>query len=151
MASIYKTDHYYTLEYYYQNNRRRKDFKTYHQAEEFLKANPQYGELKTRPVPTYLYFRQYKDGRERWEARFPKNIKGEYVSTFLKKEEAAAFRDLFIKKWIEDPDFSKDDLRKEFFIFKYKIENAEKKQDEIASLKMQIEVLSDVLKELESS
>ncbi len=128
----------------------KRRFDTFEEAVEFADNNPQFGALKEKSAVTYLYFRNYKDGRERWETRFPKiKGKGEYVATFLDKKKAAKFRDLYLEKWQTDDSFTKIDLRNAFFYYKYEMPPSEDKTDEIKALKMQISILTDVLKEIE--
>lgn len=151
MASIYKYGNVFRYQGKDGKNYVKKSFKTFEEALAFANDNPNFGVVKRRGLAEFLYLRTKQNGCRKWEVRFPSALeKGKYTAIFSEKQEAAAFRDMYIKKWQTDPDFLKEDLRNCFLSFKYKINPVvEDKSDEIKALKMQISILTDVLKEIE--
>jgi len=154
MACIYKVKRK-SVEYFcLQSKLLKRYFKDYEEAFKFLMNNPCLGSLVTRKPKEerFLYkrtFKKYPHRGERWEVRFPREHKNGYTATFHKKEDAIAFRDLYLDAWKNDTAFGREEIKKRFFEFTYKIGCNEDDKQELEILKMHLQITMDRIKELE--
>lgn len=131
-----------------------KIFRSFQEGERFLKSNPQYGTLRSwnKESSKGVKAKIGANKKKFFTFTIGHEIKGNFNCCFSDFQTAVRFRDLVWDKYKYDPGYLRKDLRVDSVYFKFNgcllnIENSSENE----FLKMQIEILLDRIKELESS